>query len=73
MLGNGGTLSYFEYVGMRALRRRLGRHRTRDRVRDLDRVLNRFLGEHRVERNLVFWNLPPAWVRHLRPGGPGPG
>lgn len=73
MCANGGTLSYFEYVGMRALRRRFGRHHTRERVGDLDRVLDRFLGEHRVERNLVFWNLPPAWVRHLRPGGPGPG
>ena len=53
------------------LRRRLGGRETRLRVRRLDRVLNRFLGERRVERQFVLWNVPPAWVRHLRNRSPG--
>jgi phospholipid N-methyltransferase len=66
LCGNGGTLTYFEYAGMRALRRRLGGREARLRVRRLDGVLNRFLGERRVERQFVLWNVPPALVRHLR-------
>ncbi len=67
----GGTLSYFEYVGMRALRRYTGGPAGRKRIRSLDRVLHRFLDGHQVERKVVVRNLPPAWVRHLRQN-PGP-
>ncbi len=64
----GGSLSYFEYVGMRALRRYTGGLAGRKRIRSLDRVLNEFLDGHQVERKVVVRNLPPAWVRHLRQG-----
>ncbi len=60
-----GTLSYFEYIGMRALRRIAGGPAARRRVRDLDTVVDRFLARHEVERRAVLSNFPPAWVRHL--------
>ena len=61
-----GTLSYFEYIGMRALRRFAGNRTGRQRVRALDAVVDRSLARHGVERRMVFWNFPPAWVRHLK-------
>ena len=61
-----GTLSYFEYIGMRALRRIVGGPAARRRVRDLDSVVDRFLARHEVERRAVLSNFPPAWVRHLK-------
>jgi len=62
-----GTLSYFEYLGMRKF---LGRLRM---LRDgqawpirPSRALDRFLDRHEVTAKTVFLNFPPAVVRYVR-------
>lgn len=66
LLAPGGTLSYFEYMYVRPLRRAVSKSAERKRLRDLDVVIQPYLRQHRVRRDWVFGNLPPAWVQHLQ-------
>jgi phosphatidylethanolamine/phosphatidyl-N-methylethanolamine N-methyltransferase len=66
LMAPGGTLSYFEYMYVRPLRRLVSRQSERTRLGELDRVLNAFLSAHKASRDSVFLNLPPAWVQHLK-------
>lgn len=72
LLATGGTLSYFEYMYVRPIRMVVGRRPDRNRLRELDAVIQPYLGQHRIRRNWVFANLPPAWVQHLRPACKAP-
>jgi hypothetical protein len=38
----------------------------RRRLAELEEVLQDRLAAHRIRRDWVFCNLPPAWVQHLR-------
>jgi phospholipid N-methyltransferase len=66
LLAPGGVLSYFEYMYVRPLRRLVSKEPERQRLRHLDGVLLPRLGQHRIRRDWVFANLPPAWVQHLQ-------
>jgi phosphatidylethanolamine/phosphatidyl-N-methylethanolamine N-methyltransferase len=66
LLAPSGVVSFFEYMGVRPLRRLVAGAVERDRLADLDRVLGSFLTRHRFRRDWVFVNIPPAWVQHLR-------
>jgi phosphatidylethanolamine/phosphatidyl-N-methylethanolamine N-methyltransferase len=66
LLAPAGVLSYFEYIGVRPLRRVVAGSAERGRLQDLDRVLSSFLTRHRFRRDCVLLNVPPAWVQHLR-------
>ena len=67
LLAPTGTLSYFEYLGMRKFlgRWRMLRHRRPWPIRS-SKLLDRFLARHQVEERPVLLNFPPAVVRHLR-------
>ncbi len=67
LLAPHGQVSYFEYMYVRPLRRLVSGSSERKRLRELDRVISPYLHRHRVRRNWIFVNLPPAWVQHLRP------
>lgn len=69
LLAPGGMLSYFEYMYMRRLRRAVARGDGRARLDRLESVLHEHLARHRVQRDWVFVNVPPAWVQHLRQCG----
>lgn len=69
LLAPEGVLSYFEYMYMRPLRRLVSNRSGRERLGQLETVLQKYLGTHRVRRDWVFVNLPPAWVQHLRRNG----
>lgn len=71
LLSPDGVLSYFEYMFVRSLRKRIGRRTKRDKLRQLDELLNRYLRDHRFRRDWVFLNIPPAWVQHLRDNNEG--
>lgn len=71
LLRPGGVLSFFEYVAVRRARRVLGAQQHRERLRGIERTLQTFLAEHGIGRELVWRNVPPAWVHHVRIGGPG--
>lgn len=73
LLAPQGVLSYFEYMYMRPLRRMVSNSSGRQRLSDLEVILQEYLGNHRVRRDWVFVNLPPAWVQHLKGEGRGIG
>jgi phosphatidylethanolamine/phosphatidyl-N-methylethanolamine N-methyltransferase len=66
LLAPEGTLSYFEYVYVRPLRRLVSGAGEKNRLSDLDRILGGQLNQHRIARDWVIANVPPAWVQHLR-------
>lgn len=66
LLAPDGVLSYFEYMAVRPIRKVVGKKSERDRIRELDALLNSYLDRHRIDRDWVLCNLPPAWVQHLR-------
>jgi phospholipid N-methyltransferase len=66
LLAPGGTLSYFEYMYVRSIRKRIGPAEEKERMRSLDEVISPYLKQHRIRQSWVFINLPPAWVQHLK-------
>ena len=66
LLAPGGVLSYFEYQFVRSIRKRISARADRERLSHIDSTMNRYIQQHRVRRDWVFVNLPPAWVQHLR-------
>lgn len=66
LLKPGGTLSFFEYAGIRAIKPYLTSGREKTRVKGVDNVLQQFLAQFEKERIWVFWNLPPSIVHVCR-------
>ncbi len=66
LLAPGGVLSYFEYMYVRSIRKRLGKRVDRERLARIDGTMTRYVNSHRIRRDWIFVNLPPAWVQHLR-------
>ena len=66
LLAPGGTLSYFEYMYVRPLRKMVARPVEKKRLTELDQIANEYLVKYRIHRSWVFVNVPPAWVQHLR-------
>lgn len=66
LLAPTGTLSYFEYMFIRPLRRKVGRRKERARMTEVNGVIRPYLDQYRFQRDWVFVNFPPAWVQHLR-------
>ncbi len=65
-LAPGGTLSFFEYCAIRSFRGVVAERETRARLRGIAQTLREVLREGRFDRRLVWANVPPAWVHHLR-------
>jgi phospholipid N-methyltransferase len=61
-----GVLSYFEYLLIRHLKLPFTRGRERKRLLCLDRLLDRAIRAYQIRHEIVWWNVPPAVVRHLR-------
>ncbi len=66
LLRPGGTLSYFEYLYIRPLKKIVTVGATRQKIHAVDRILAGHLQNHRLRRDTVLLNVPPAWVQHLR-------
>jgi phospholipid N-methyltransferase len=66
----GGTLSFFEYIGVRRARRHISGQRQRARLDGIDSALMRLLADREIRRDAVWVNVPPAWVHHVRMTGP---
>jgi phospholipid N-methyltransferase len=65
LLAPGGTLSFFEYVAVRRAKSLVCSRTDRERLQGIAQVLGRFLHDE-VRRDLVWANVPPAWVHHVR-------
>lgn len=66
LLAPGGVLSYFEYMYVRTIRKRIGKKVDRSRLSHIDATMNSYVEAHRFKRDSILLNLPPAWVQHLR-------
>jgi phospholipid N-methyltransferase len=66
LLNPAGTLSFFEYMFIRPLRRMVARNHEKTRLGEIERILQSRFQQHRFDTDWVFVNVPPAWVQHLR-------
>ena len=66
LLRPGGTLSFFEYFAIRRARAIVSNRTQRERLSGIGRTIERVLGPHQIGRELVWPNLPPACVHHVR-------
>ena len=70
LMAPGGTLSFFEYMGVRRLPAALRvRQADRTRLTGISRALGRLFERHGSTRDWIWPNLPPAWVHHLKKNG----
>ncbi|MEX2185385.1 MAG: methyltransferase domain-containing protein [Pirellulales bacterium] len=70
LLRPGGTMSFFEYVGVRPMRSLISGRDERARLRGVGEAMAVARRGRAIGRNLVVPNVPPAWVHHLRSGSP---
>lgn len=61
-----GTLSFFEYVGVRPVRALISGKQERDRLKGVGRALREALAGREFSRECIWPNMPPAWVHHVR-------
>ncbi len=66
LLKPGGTLSYFEYMYIRAIKKKISGKATREHLIQLEEIIYPYLDESRIKQSWVFLNIPPAWVQHLQ-------
>ena len=66
LLKPGGMLSYFEYMYIRPIRKTVSVGASGRRVREINEIVESYIGRHRVARDSVFLNTPPAWAQHLQ-------
>lgn len=66
-LGPGGTLSFFEYAGIRRAKQMAAGGDQRRRLQGIGRELSTTFAGHDYRRETIWLNIPPAWVHHLRP------
>lgn len=69
LLKPGGILSYFEYMYVRPVRRRISSRSERERITQIDQVMQQYCQRHRIARDKIWLNVPPAWVQHLKAEG----
>ena len=73
LLKPAGVLSYFEYAGIRDVKRKMVGPAERTRLTELDVYLKEQLRRYEVGEDFVLFNVPPAVARHLcfaRSAGP---
>lgn len=60
-----GTLSYFEYMYVRPIRKVVTRGDEKTRITRIDDVMAAHCADRRIARDNILINVPPAWVQHL--------
>lgn len=66
LLKPGGVLSYFEYMYVRPVRKVITRGEEKLRISRIDDVMRGYCDQHRIRRDSIWVNVPPAWVQHLQ-------
>jgi phospholipid N-methyltransferase len=62
----GGVMSFFEYVWIRGMKALVSGREERRRLRGIASTMQALLDEQEIHRDLVWSNVPPAWVHHVR-------
>lgn len=66
LLKPGGTLTYIEYAYLRWIKQHIATGAARDRAQAVQHLLDHYIQSYQFRRDLVWLNVPPAWIRHLR-------
>lgn len=67
VLRPGGSCSFYEYLFLRHAARMMHRRRVeRERLAGVARVINDYVASYAYGKDVVFRNLPPAQVLHMR-------
>jgi len=66
LLKPGGTLSFFQYIAIRAARAVVSGRAERERLRGVGRAMASVLEGNEIRRDWIWPNIPPAWVHHVR-------
>lgn len=66
LLKPGGTLSFFQYIGVRKMRALVSDRPGRERLRGIERAMDGILRRGEFHRDKVWPNVPPAYVHHVR-------
>lgn len=66
LLKPGGTLTFFEYFGIRPIQMPFVGKEKRTRLKAIAKVVNKFVKDHQFHQRVVPLNLPPARARHFR-------
>ena len=66
LLKPGGVLSYFEYMFVRPIRKVVTRGLEKNRIKRIDEIMQGHCSRHRIARDNIWVNVPPAWVQHLQ-------
>jgi phosphatidylethanolamine/phosphatidyl-N-methylethanolamine N-methyltransferase len=61
-----GTLSFFEYIGIRKVRALVSSGAGRERLRGIGRAMDGMLQRGEIHRDRIWPNVPPAYVHHVR-------
>lgn len=61
-----GTLSFFEYIGIRKLRALVSNRAGRERLRGIGSALDGILSRGEIRRDHIWVNVPPAYVHHVQ-------
>jgi phospholipid N-methyltransferase len=61
-----GTLTFFEYVGVRRLKSPFVNRQERRRLYRIGKIMDGYVRGFQFRRQRIYANLPPATVRHLR-------
>ena len=64
----GGTLSFFEYIGVRKAKGLVVGADERRRLAGVEQALFTVRDKWQFDRDCILANVPPAWVHHLRFG-----
>ncbi|MCE9604677.1 MAG: methyltransferase domain-containing protein [Planctomycetia bacterium] len=68
LLKPSGTLSFFEYIGIRKMRAVVSDAPGRERLRGIGRAMDGMLARGEIHRDRIWPNVPPAYVHHVRFG-----
>jgi phosphatidylethanolamine/phosphatidyl-N-methylethanolamine N-methyltransferase len=66
LCASGGTVTFFQYMGIRRVKAAISGPSERARLRGIGQVLKKALESHEIRRDWVWQNVPPAWVHHLQ-------
>ena len=66
LLKPSGVLSFFQYVFIRDVKAMVSFGPERARLKAVGAAIDGVLGEREFAREWVWFNVPPAWVHHLR-------
>jgi phospholipid N-methyltransferase len=66
LAGSNATLSFFEYVAVRTAKGMVVKGAERQRLSEIGGAIADVCGRYEFRKEMVMFNVPPAWVHHLR-------